>query len=76
MSVILGVLTEVRNIIAVAVYSQQAMLADHTVNMGQHIWQVPRSEVVVPLRHKMKQNWGGDKPRPSFFTILSPFTLS
>ena len=48
MSLILGVLTEVRNVIVVAVRSREAMPADHMVNMGQHIWQVPRSEVVLP----------------------------
>jgi len=40
MSVILSVLTEVINVIAVAICSQQAVLADHVVNMGQYIRQV------------------------------------
>jgi hypothetical protein len=76
MSVVLGIFTEVRNVIAAAVCCQQAMPPDHTVSMGQHIWQVPQSEEVVPLRHKLKQNLGGAKPRPTFFAVLSPSALS
>jgi len=76
MSLILGVPTEVRDIIPIAVCCQHGVPADHIVSIGQYVWQIPGSEVVIPLGHKMKKrSLGGDKPRQSFFAYLSPFAL-